>query len=40
MITDPDCDLITFTGSVQVGKYIAEKAGYRASCSSSAATIR
>jgi putative phosphonoacetaldehyde dehydrogenase len=29
MITDPDCDLITFTGSVKVGKYIAGKAGYR-----------
>jgi putative phosphonoacetaldehyde dehydrogenase len=29
MITDADCDLITFTGSVKVGKYIAEKAGYR-----------
>jgi len=29
MIADPDCDLITFTGSVKVGKYIAEKAGYR-----------
>ncbi len=29
MITDPDCDLITFTGSVKVGKSIAEKAGYR-----------
>jgi putative phosphonoacetaldehyde dehydrogenase len=29
MITDPDCELITFTGSVRVGKYIAEKAGYR-----------
>ncbi len=29
MITDPDCDLITFTGSVKVGKYIAEKSGYR-----------
>src|SRR3712207_741764 len=29
MITDPDCDLINFTGSVRVGKYIAEKAGYR-----------
>ena len=29
MITDEDCDLITFTGSVRVGKYIAEKAGYR-----------
>src|ERR1700759_4641918 len=29
MITDPRADLITFTGSVRVGKYIAEKAGYR-----------
>ncbi|MCF3948210.1 phosphonoacetaldehyde dehydrogenase [Acidiphilium sp. AL] len=29
MITDPDADLITFTGSVRIGKYIAEKAGYR-----------
>lgn len=29
MITDPDCDLITFTGSVRVGKYIAQTAGYR-----------
>jgi putative phosphonoacetaldehyde dehydrogenase len=29
MITDPDADLITFTGSVRVGKYIAEKAGCR-----------
>jgi len=29
MITDRDCDLITFTGSVRVGKYIADKAGYR-----------
>ncbi len=29
MITDPDCDLITFTGSVRVGKSIASKAGYR-----------
>ena len=29
MITDRDADLITFTGSVSVGKYIAEKAGYR-----------
>ena len=29
IITDPDCDLITFTGSVKVGKYIADKAGYR-----------
>ena len=29
MITHPNIDLITFTGSVSVGKYIAEKAGYR-----------
>jgi putative phosphonoacetaldehyde dehydrogenase len=29
MITDPDADLVTFTGSVRVGKYIAEKAGYK-----------
>lgn len=29
MITDPAADLVTFTGSVRVGKYIAEKAGYR-----------
>jgi putative phosphonoacetaldehyde dehydrogenase len=29
MISDPDCDLVTFTGSVRVGKYVAEKAGYR-----------
>lgn len=29
MITDPHCDLITFTGSVRVGKYIAQNAGYR-----------
>lgn len=29
MITDPDADLITFTGSVRVGKYIADRAGYR-----------
>lgn len=29
MITDPHADLVTFTGSVKVGKYIAEKAGYR-----------
>src|SRR3982074_3223807 len=28
MITDPDADLITFTGSVRVGKPIAAKAGY------------
>ena len=29
MITDPHVDMITFTGSVKVGKYIAEKAGYK-----------
>ena len=29
MIENPDIDLITFTGSVRVGKYIAAKAGYR-----------
>ena len=29
MITNSHIDLITFTGSVRVGKYIAEKAGYR-----------
>jgi phosphonoacetaldehyde dehydrogenase len=29
MITDPRIDLVTFTGSVRVGKYIAEKAGYK-----------
>ena len=29
MITDPHTDMITFTGSVKVGKYIAEKAGYK-----------
>ena len=29
MISHPHIDLVTFTGSVVVGKYIAEKAGYR-----------
>ena len=29
MITNSHIDLITFTGSVRVGKYIAERAGYR-----------
>jgi phosphonoacetaldehyde dehydrogenase len=29
MITDPDCDLVTFTGSVRVGKHIAATAGYK-----------
>ncbi len=29
MITNKHIDLVTFTGSVPVGKYIAEKAGYR-----------
>src|SRR5499426_1587814 len=29
MITDPRADIVTFTGSVKVGKLIAEKAGYK-----------
>src|SRR6185503_10975100 len=29
MITNPNIELITFTGSVPTGKYIAAKAGYR-----------
>ena len=29
MITDPRADIVTFTGSVRVGKYIADKAGYK-----------
>jgi phosphonoacetaldehyde dehydrogenase len=29
MITDPHADIVTFTGSVKVGKYIAAKAGYK-----------
>ena len=29
MIKNPNIDLITFTGSVAVGKYIAEQAGYK-----------
>src|SRR5205085_9007184 len=29
MITDANADIVTFTGSVNVGKYIAEKAGYK-----------
>jgi putative phosphonoacetaldehyde dehydrogenase len=29
MITDPDADLVTFTGSVRVGKHIARTAGYK-----------
>jgi putative phosphonoacetaldehyde dehydrogenase len=29
MITDPDADLVTFTGSVRVGKQIASTAGYK-----------
>jgi phosphonoacetaldehyde dehydrogenase len=29
LLTDPDVDLITFTGGVKVGKYIAEHMGYR-----------
>ncbi|MDE2334743.1 MAG: phosphonoacetaldehyde dehydrogenase [Rhodospirillales bacterium] len=29
MVTDPDADLVTFTGSVRVGKRIAATAGYK-----------
>ena len=29
MITNPKIELITFTGSVPVGKYIAKNAGYK-----------
>ena len=29
MLTNPDVDLITFTGGVPIGKYIAAKAGYK-----------
>ncbi len=29
MIADPHADVVTFTGSVRVGKYIADKAGYK-----------
>ncbi|MDA8050132.1 MAG: phosphonoacetaldehyde dehydrogenase [Rhodospirillales bacterium] len=29
MVTDPDAELVTFTGSVPVGKEIAARAGYR-----------
>ena len=29
MICDPHADVVTFTGSVKVGKYIADKAGYK-----------
>ena len=29
MITDPDADLVTFTGSVRIGKHIADRAGYK-----------
>jgi putative phosphonoacetaldehyde dehydrogenase len=29
MLTNPNIDLVTFTGSVKVGKYIARTAGYR-----------
>src|SRR5262247_946045 len=29
MITDPNADIVTFTGSVRVGKLIADKAGYK-----------
>jgi len=29
LITDPRADIVTFTGSVDVGKYIAQNAGYK-----------
>lgn len=29
MLTEPDAELVTFTGSVCVGRYIAERTGYR-----------
>ncbi|GLQ06644.1 phosphonoacetaldehyde dehydrogenase [Sneathiella chinensis] len=29
MLTNPDAELVTFTGGVPIGKYIAEKAGYK-----------
>ena len=29
LLTNPDADLITFTGGVPIGKYIASKAGYK-----------
>lgn len=29
MITNPHAEMVTFTGGVRVGKYIAEKAGYK-----------
>src|SRR5688572_9453028 len=29
MITNADADLVTFTGGVPIGKYIASKAGYK-----------
>ena len=29
MITNPNAELVTFTGGVSAGKYIAENAGYK-----------
>ena len=40
LITHPLADLVTFTGGVAIGKYIAAKAATGAWCSNSAATIR
>ena len=40
MITDPRADIVTFTGSVTVGKYIAGKAGYKRLILELGATIR
>ena len=41
MLTHPDVDLVTFTGGVAIGKYIAAQGGLPARrCWSSAATTR
>lgn len=40
MVTNPDIDVITFTGGVRVGKIIAGKTATSAPHSSSAAMIR
>ena len=39
MLTNPDIDLVTFTGGVPIGKYIAAKPSTSGRCWSSAATI-
>jgi phosphonoacetaldehyde dehydrogenase len=40
LLTNEHVDLVTFTGGVPIGKYIAGKAVYRRRCSNSAATTR